>query len=353
MVKRTYFIILLMICAMFILSIACIGCSKPKSVAPLATSEHAVSISATPSPTSTTRPTPTTTPTIAPTLTPKPDYILFENEKIRISYLGIWPVEPGVSSDIMKFQVENFTNDYYVICAAPGYDFSGATRPDDGVIIVGGKEYRSCMYQFSVVDYKSSETISICALDRRNTLIQIPTNGTIDSVSLTLYFTGEKDSFDTGLLTVDLLNPRSARPEILDLDTQDFLGRPINAETIQAKRLSIVNYWATWCQYCVKEMPDLSRIAEEYATQGVGVIGVLINDDGNIEGAKEFVQNSSISYPNVVCEEVFAHLAYNQFALPVSMFFDQNGESVGSAVVGLRSYDEWRKIIDETLSKLP
>ena len=184
-------------------------------------------------------------------------------------------------------------------------------------------------------------------------MLALPTDGSIDTISFTLYFSASTDSFDTGLMTIDLTNPNAARSAIYDLNTTDFSGNPVTFETIEQNRLTLVNYWATWCTYCVKEMPDLSRLAEEYADQGLGTIGVLIWDDESLDAAKTFVQTSGITYPNVVCEDVFMQLAKNQQGIPITMFFDSQGSMVGGILVGAKSYDEWKTKIEEYLALQP
>lgn len=296
--------------------------------------------------------TPEPTPTPVPTT--KPDYILFENDEIRIAFLGVWPVEQGVSSDTIKLQIENLSDDYYSISVTPETDSSGAIWHESGDITVGTKQYRSMFYELTnLIANRSSITLRICALDSRNSVIMIPTDGSIDTVSFTLYFSKSAGSFDTGLMTIDLTNPNATRPAIFDLNTTDFSGNPVTFQTIESNRLTMVNFWATWCGYCVEEMPDLSRLAVEYADQGFGTIGVLIWDDESIDAAKSFVETSGITYPNVVCEEVFTQLAKNQFAIPVTMFFDSQGSMVGEILVGAKSYEEWKDTIEKYLVLQP
>lgn len=299
-------------------------------------------------------PTASSAPSPSPAPTVKPDYILFENDKIRIAFLGIWPVEQGVSSDILKLQIDNLSDDYYSISVTPETESSSFAQPEYGDITVGTEQYRLLFNDpASLIARHSSVTVRICALNSRNTVIMIPTDGSIDTVSFTLYFSCSKESFDTGLMTIDLMNPSATRPAIYDLNTTDFSGNPITFETIQSNRLTMVNYWATWCGYCVKEMPDLSRLAEEYADQGLGTIGVLIWDDGSIDAAKTFVESSGITYPNVVCEDAFAQLAKNQQGIPITMFLDSQGSLVDGIIVGAKSYEEWKETIEKYLALQP
>jgi thiol-disulfide isomerase/thioredoxin len=65
---------------------------------------------------------------------------------------------------------------------------------------------------------------------------------------------------------------------------QQWLGKPL-----------VVNFWATWCPPCVKEMPDLNRLASNYPK--AQFVGVAIDTDTNV---REFVQKVPVSYPIVI-----------------------------------------------------
>jgi peroxiredoxin len=65
-------------------------------------------------------------------------------------------------------------------------------------------------------------------------------------------------------------------------------------------RLLVVNFWATWCPPCVKELPAFVRLQRKYGPQGLQFVGVAL--DGREEVAK-FVAEHGIDFPVLVGEE--------------------------------------------------
>jgi thiol-disulfide isomerase/thioredoxin len=65
-----------------------------------------------------------------------------------------------------------------------------------------------------------------------------------------------------------------------------FHGRPL-----------VVNFWASWCPPCVKEMPDLDRFARDFAGRGWQVLGIAIDQ---VEPVQRFLQQTPVSFPIVL-----------------------------------------------------
>ncbi len=128
-------------------------------------------------------------------------------------------------------------------------------------------------------------------------------------------------------------------------------GETIDDSIISNNKLTMVNYWATWCGPCVGEIPDLQKINEEYADKGFSIIGVLIGDD-DYDGARQFMSDTGVTYPVVRPEGVFYTLASGIQSIPTTMFFDSNGEQVGETQIGSMSYSNWVSLIDSLLSQV-
>lgn len=128
-------------------------------------------------------------------------------------------------------------------------------------------------------------------------------------------------------------------------------GETIDDSIISNNKLTMVNYWATWCGPCVGEIPDLQKIHEEYAANGFSIIGVLIGDE-DYDGARQFMSDTGVTYPVVLPEGVFYTLASDIQAIPTTMFFDSNGQQVGETQVGSLSYADWVSLIDSLLKQV-
>jgi thiol-disulfide isomerase/thioredoxin len=86
--------------------------------------------------------------------------------------------------------------------------------------------------------------------------------------------------------------PAMAAP---DFELPDLKGR-IHRLTDYRGQWVVVNYWATWCPPCLQEMPELMWFHEQYADQGVTVLGLDL-EDIDVETLSDFVAGLSVEYP--------------------------------------------------------
>ena len=73
-----------------------------------------------------------------------------------------------------------------------------------------------------------------------------------------------------------------------------------NIETRLARhrgRIVVLNFWATWCAPCIKEMPILVSLHRRYAARGVDVAGASADDETTRARIPEFVQRLKIDFP--------------------------------------------------------
>lgn len=71
-------------------------------------------------------------------------------------------------------------------------------------------------------------------------------------------------------------------------------GQPVSLSQLRGK-VAVVNFWATWCPPCRKEMPDLVAAYTEYHDRGVAFIGIAVEDNTELVG--EFARAYKIGYP--------------------------------------------------------
>ena len=136
-----------------------------------------------------------------------------------------------------------------------------------------------------------------------------------------------------------------------DFSLTTLTGDTLDQSVFSDNKLIMVNYWATWCGPCVGEIPDLVDISKEYADKDFVIIGVLTGDD-DIDGAKKFIADQSITYPMVQTEGPFLNYADSIYAIPTTMFFDSTGKQIGEAVVGAKSHDDWTGLIELLLKQV-
>jgi thiol-disulfide isomerase/thioredoxin len=125
-------------------------------------------------------------------------------------------------------------------------------------------------------------------------------------------------------------------------------GKPANSENWRGKVL-VVNFWASWCPPCVEEMPALDRIAQEYASKNVLIVGIGIDSPSNI---REFLQKTPVSYPIVLGglegSNLSKQMGNTQGALPYTVVINPKGKSIYTKL-GKISEEELKKAINSAL----
>ncbi|MBA3452181.1 MAG: TlpA family protein disulfide reductase [Deltaproteobacteria bacterium] len=116
-------------------------------------------------------------------------------------------------------------------------------------------------------------------------------------------------------------------PEVSYTDTS---GRVYGAKDLEGK-VVIVNFWATWCKPCLKEIPDLSRVYEKYKDQGVIILGIL-TDNPDSSQLLNFQSDHDMSYPVVRSNsDIMVSFMYPE-SLPTTFIYDRGGREVFSRV---------------------
>jgi thiol-disulfide isomerase/thioredoxin len=91
-------------------------------------------------------------------------------------------------------------------------------------------------------------------------------------------------------------------------------------------RVLLLNFWATWCAPCVREMPMLDEIQQAYADRGLSVVGVALDD---VARARSFADELGIGYTILLGagDALATGLAYGNRAglLPYSVLVDRDG----------------------------
>lgn len=99
-------------------------------------------------------------------------------------------------------------------------------------------------------------------------------------------------------------------------------------------RIVVLNIWATWCPPCRREMPDLDKLEQTYASAGISVIALSDEDQSTVSAFIEahpyqFSAGTFITMPAVIAEIG---------TRPVSILIDKNGQ-VADMVVGARGFN--------------
>lgn len=105
------------------------------------------------------------------------------------------------------------------------------------------------------------------------------------------------------------------RPDGSPMAMAPLLGRPL-----------VLNFWATWCPPCVREMPALDRFQREFASRGWQVLGLAVDRPGPV---REFLARSPVSYAIAMAglagTDLSRTLGNASGGLPFTAIFDRGG----------------------------
>lgn len=135
----------------------------------------------------------------------------------------------------------------------------------------------------------------------------------------------------------------SSRPAAPDFSLRDVDGVVYSLRDYRGK-VVFVNFWATWCPPCRREIPDLMELQDEHRGDLV-VLGISLDREG-VAKVKPFVEAMGISYPILVNGDDVAARFGPFNSIPMTFVVDREGR-IAEQIVGLRSKEYLHGIVEE------
>ncbi len=101
----------------------------------------------------------------------------------------------------------------------------------------------------------------------------------------------------------------------------DIEGRHVSLSQYRGK-VVILDFWATWCPPCKKEIPDFISLQHQYASQGLQIIGIGLDEPSAVAS---FARTNGINYPVAVGDDAIANLYGGVSGIPTTFIIDRNG----------------------------
>lgn len=149
--------------------------------------------------------------------------------------------------------------------------------------------------------------------------------------------------------------------KIMEYEVDDlYLNKIDLGQKISQNKLTMINYWATFCGPCIEEMPTLAKLEEKYKDSGFEIIGLTSDiadpmsgeyDKSLINEAKSIVKKTGVNYPVYISSKEVVDDASLQ-VVPTTIFVDSMGNTVGETVFGSNDEASWDNIIKENLEKV-
>jgi len=139
---------------------------------------------------------------------------------------------------------------------------------------------------------------------------------------------------------------RNALSVAPDFTLYTATGEPVQLSKYRGQ-VVILDFWATWCGPCRKEIPGFVNLYNQYRDKGLTIIGVSLDQKG-WDVVKPFIQEYNINYPVVLGNSEVVNDYGGIRAIPTTFIIDRNGRVV-DRVVGYHPESFFRQRIEPLL----
>jgi peroxiredoxin len=136
------------------------------------------------------------------------------------------------------------------------------------------------------------------------------------------------------------LEADDVKRQTADFTLQDLQGRPWHLRNLKGK-VVLVNFWATWCPPCRKEMPDLQALYDKYKDQGFLVLSI---SDEEMDKVSPFIAERKITYPVLLDPGRKVNDDFVVEGIPKSFVYDREGKMVAQSI-DMRTRSQFQQML--------
>src|SRR5215471_1444961 len=136
------------------------------------------------------------------------------------------------------------------------------------------------------------------------------------------------------------LEADDAKRQTADFTLQDLQGKPWHLRDLRGN-VVLVNFWATWCPPCRKEMPDLQALYDKYKDQGFLVLSI---SDEEVAKVSPFVSERKITYPVLLDPGRKVNDAFVVEGIPKTFVYDREGKMVAQSI-DMRTRSQFQQML--------
>jgi thiol-disulfide isomerase/thioredoxin len=109
-----------------------------------------------------------------------------------------------------------------------------------------------------------------------------------------------------------------------DFALKDLRGHEISSVDLRGK-VVLIDFWATWCGPCKKEMPGYQKLLDRYGSHGFAVVGFKFDTMADVEDPIQFARKIGVRYPLAVAPDELKQKFGGIEGLPTTMLYDREG----------------------------
>ena len=136
----------------------------------------------------------------------------------------------------------------------------------------------------------------------------------------------------------------------VDFSLPDLSGNTVALSELLEKGPVVLDFWATWCGPCIKELPFIQALHEEFADRGIVVVGISQDTPKTVSRVKPFVKSRKLTFPILLDKNQDLMRTFKIASIPYVCIIDTTGEMVYSHM-GYKPGDE-KELRDEIIEIL-
>ena len=137
-----------------------------------------------------------------------------------------------------------------------------------------------------------------------------------------------------------------------EFSTTDMDGNKVTNDTFADYDLTVVNFWATYCNPCIDELPELAEWKKELPNN-VNLIGLLVDVDekgsDQYKLAEKIIKETGADYQHLIATEEFDDMISNLVGVPTTFFVDSAGKIIGEPFAGA-DVDAYKQTVEDYLN---
>lgn len=145
--------------------------------------------------------------------------------------------------------------------------------------------------------------------------------------------------------SIFILNVFASEDKAADFTLKDLSGKEFSLSDYKGKVI-LINFWATWCGPCLKEMPDLEKLYQNYKAKDFQILGIAVASKEKDIPKK--VQSTGVTYPILLGNNQTVS-DYGSFSsIPQSFIIDRDG-SIVMQITGSWHYEQFEEAVKDLL----
>lgn len=157
------------------------------------------------------------------------------------------------------------------------------------------------------------------------------------------YLFGRNEPAATSMMKPSL-PPRAAAGMAPAFTLFDISGKPVSLADFRGK-VVVLDFWATWCPPCRREIPDFIRLQNEYGSRGLQIVGLALDEPEKVQA---FAAQNGMNYPVLLGTDDVSMKYGGIESIPTTFIIDRQGRIVNK-FVGFRTKAEFEEEIKKLL----